>query len=167
MAEMQQNPGPRQGAKARQRKKSTRIDMTAMVDVAFLLLTFFILTTTLARPSGLKLTLPETKGDPIDIQCSRMMEIYPGENGKVYWYAGCDRETISTTGYGEQGIRSVIRTRLAENPELIITLKPTGAATYANLVDILDEMKITGAPRYALAPLADADLELLNSKNLK
>lgn len=166
MAEMQQNPGPRQGAMARQRKKSTRIDMTAMVDVAFLLLTFFILTTTLARPSGLKMTLPENTGD-INIRCSRMMEIYPGENGKVYWYAGCDRESISTTGYGEQGIRSVIRARLAENPELVITLKPTGAATYANLVDILDEMKITGAPRYALAPLADADLELLNSKSLK
>lgn len=166
MAEIQQNPGPRQGAKARQRKKSTRIDMTAMVDVAFLLLTFFILTTTLARPSGLKMTLPDPTGN-IDIQCGSMMEIYPGEGNKVYWYAGCDRETIATTGFGEQGIRSAIRARLAENPQLVITLKPTKAATYANLVDILDEMKITGAPRYALAPLADADLELLNSKNLK
>lgn len=163
MAEVVQSPARRSGSL--QRKRSTRLDMTAMVDVAFLLLTFFILTTTLATPQALQVTKPEASEHPV--ACSKVLEIYPGADGQVHWYAGCDRESISTTGWGEEGIRGIIRKHLAANPELIITLKPTPTSRYASLVDILDEMKITGAPRYALAELAPADHELLNAKDLK
>lgn len=165
MAEVQQHPATK-GSTTRQRKRSTRIDMTAMVDVAFLLLTFFILTTTLATPSALQVTKP-IDGDGVDVQCSKMLEIYPGKDGNVYWYAGCDRGTISTTDFSETGIRQIIREHLAANPELIITLKPTPGANFAGLVDVLDEMKITGAPRYALAPLAPEDQAMLNENGLQ
>lgn len=165
MAEVQQKSSA-QGSN-RQRKRSTRIDMTAMVDVAFLLLTFFILTTTLATPSALQVTKPTTEGPGTEVKCSKMLEIYPGIDGKVYWYAGCDRSTISTTDFSDQGIRKVIREHLAADPELVITLKPTPAATFASMVDVLDEMKITGAPRYALAPLAPEDLDMLSLNSLK
>jgi biopolymer transport protein ExbD len=166
MAEVQQKSSATQGS-ARQRKRSTRIDMTAMVDVAFLLLTFFILTTTLATPSALQVTKPTEEDGGAVVKCSKMLEIYPGIDGKVYWYAGCDRSTISITDFSDQGIRKVIREQLAANPELVITLKPTSAATFASMVDVLDEMKITGAPRYALAPLAPEDLAMLSLNSLK
>ena len=165
MAEVQQHPTSLKGSGSRQRKRSTRIDMTAMVDVAFLLLTFFILTTTLAAPSALEVIKPIGQG--IDVQCSKMLELYPGQNSQVHWYAGCDRTSISTTDFSEQGIRTIIRAQLAANPELIITLKPTPDASYASMVDALDEMKITGAPRYALAPLTPEDKAMLTLKDLK
>jgi biopolymer transport protein ExbD len=167
MAEVTQNTTAQKGAPNRQRKKSTRIDMTAMVDVAFLLLTFFILTTTLAAPHALQVIKPTEEGNGEAVKCSKILEIYPGENDHVYWYAGCDRESLTTTDFSEQGIREVIRTHLAANPELVITLKPTPASRFSNMVDALDEMKITGAKRYALADLAPEDIEMLDSKNLK
>ncbi len=166
MAEVQQNPSAMKGSSSRQRKRSTRIDMTAMVDVAFLLLTFFILTTTLASPTAMEVIKPI--GDSVtDVQCSKMLEIFPGKDGQVHWYAGCDRSTISTTDFSETGIRQVVREHLAANPELIITLKPTADANFASMVDALDEMKITGAPRYALAPLSPEDKAMLTLKDLK
>jgi biopolymer transport protein ExbD len=166
MAEVQQHPSSLKGSGSRQRKRSTRIDMTAMVDVAFLLLTFFILTTTLAAPRALEVIKPV--GESVtDVQCSKMLEIYPGKDGQVHWYAGCDRTTVSTTDFSETGIRKIIREHLATNPELIITLKPTPDANYAGMVDIMDEMKITGAPRYALAPLSPEDKAMLTLKDLQ
>jgi biopolymer transport protein ExbD len=166
MAEVQQNPSAAKGSGSRQRKRSTRIDMTAMVDIAFLLLTFFILTTTLATPTALSVTKP-LDGTEATVKCSNMLEIFPGKAGQVHWYAGCDRSTISTTDFSEQGIRQVIREQLAANPALIITLKPLPTATFVSMVDVLDEMRITGAPRYALAPLAPEDQAMLNLKSLK
>lgn len=166
MAEVQQNTTSRKGSGSRQRKRSTRIDMTAMVDVAFLLLTFFILTTTLATPTALPVTKPTDDGPMAEVKCSTVLEIYPGQNGKVHWYAGCDRSTISTTDFSEQGIRKVIREHLAMEPLLVITLKPTPDAKYAGMVDILDEMKITGASRYAIAPLAPEDIDMLSLRGL-
>ena len=166
MAEVQQKASSLKGSGSRQRKRSTRIDMTAMVDVAFLLLTFFILTTTLAAPSALEVIKP-VGGESTDVQCSKMLEIYPGQNGQVHWYAGCDRTTVSSTDLSDKGIRTVIQEHLAANPELIITLKPTPDASFASMVDVLDEMKITGAPRYALAPLSPEDKAMLTLKDLK
>lgn len=165
MADVQQNSNASKGS-GRQRKRSTRIDMTAMVDVAFLLLTFFILTTTLAAPRALQVIKPGD-GSTIEVKCSNMLEIYPGKDGQVHWYAGCDRATVSTTDFSENGIRKIIRNQLAAEPESIITLKLTPDAKFASMVDILDEMKITGAKRYALAPLAPEDLEMLTLKDLQ
>jgi biopolymer transport protein ExbD len=165
MAEVQHNTASK-GSGSRQRKRSTRIDMTAMVDVAFLLLTFFILTTTLAAPRALEVIKPTDEASA-PVQCSKVLEIFPGQDGQVHWYAGCDRTTVSTTDFSEQGIRRIIREHLAAQPMLVITVKPTPASKFANMVDILDEMKITGAPRYALAPLATEDIEMLSLKDLK
>ena len=171
MAEVnQQNPGARKSSGPRQKKKSTKVDMTAMVDVAFLLLTFFILTTTLASPKVMELIKPPLDEGVIiekPVQCSKIMEIYLGEAGNVHWYAGCDRETISTTDLSDEGIRAEINAQLAANPELIITIKPMVTSNYSSLVDILDEMKITGATRYALSSVQPIDEELLSSKELK
>ena len=166
MAEVNQNPQANKGTGSRQRRKSTRIDMTAMVDVAFLLLTFFILTTTLAAPKAMKLVLPsDGVGGPM--KCSQILELYPGDDHKVHWYAGCSRDGLTTTDLNDAGIRNVILEKLAANEKLVITIKPTAKASFSTLVDVLDEMLITGAPRYALAPLAPEDIEMLDSKNLK
>lgn len=166
MAEVNQSPQANKGTGSRQHRKSTRIDMTAMVDVAFLLLTFFILTTTLATPKAMKMVLPTgSEGNPM--KCSKILELFPGDDHKVHWYAGCSRDGLTTTDLNDTGLRNVILSKLAANKELVITIKPTAKTDFSTVVDVLDEMLITGAPRYALAPLAPEDIEMLDSKNLK
>lgn len=141
--------------------------MTAMVDVAFLLLTFFILTSTLARPAAMPLIMPaqDEEGHEKPVPCDKMMQIYLGEDDQVYWFPHCETEALEVTDFS--GIRSDIQHMLSSTDDLIITIKAGDQSKFDNLVDILDEMKITGAPKYALVDMTPEDLEILSSKGLK
>ena len=162
MAEIQQNQ--KQGSSKR-KKTSTRIDMTAMVDVAFLLLTFFILTTSLATPYAMELNTPP-EGGITDINCKKMMTIYLTAEDQIHYVAGCDQDNIVPTDFSKKGIRvDLIREKQTRN-DLIISIKPSPECSYGNVVDILDEIKISGAPKYALAPWTDADDEFLKAKGI-
>ncbi len=97
MAEVQQQDGSDKGGKhkkLRAKKASTHIDMTPMVDLAFLLLTFFILTTTFSKPKTMDITMPvkdkvEDK-DRTKIKASLAMSVILTENDKIIWYMGID-----------------------------------------------------------------------------
>jgi biopolymer transport protein ExbD len=172
----------------KQKKKSTRIDMTAMVDVAFLLLTFFILTTTLATPQALELIKPpklDNPEDQLDVAESKVMTLIMGENDKVHWYLGITEPQIKTTDFSAEGVRQVIKDHLERFPnrcpkgataddikaskcwDPIIVLKPNRQSKYKNMVDILDEMRINKVPKYALAEVTPEDSLLLLDNNLK
>lgn len=165
MAEVQQKPDARKAGKPRSKKRSTKIDMTAMVDVAFLLLTFFILTTTMVQQKAMKMVMPTEGG--IDIGCSKMMQIYLGAEDKVHWAPGCELSDLRTTDFSSTGIRAAILEKLAANPELIINIKPDKGSRFGNLVDIMDEMNITGAKRYAVSDMTEDERELLTSQGLR
>src|SRR6185295_10075646 len=95
MSEVQQQDsggGDRKHKKLRAKKSSTHIDMTPMVDLAFLLLTFFMLTTTFSKPKRMDITMP-TKDKPPPDQAtkfpeSQTMSILLGEKNKIIWYMG-------------------------------------------------------------------------------
>jgi biopolymer transport protein ExbD len=157
MAELQQSPQQN----GRQRKRSSRVDMTAMVDVAFLLLTFFILTTSLSQPKSLTVNKPPVHS-PVDILCDKMMTLYL-QKDQIVTITGCDQQ-LATVPYGAEGLRSSITAFLAARPDGIISVKATDKAVYGNLVDVLDEMSILGVPKYAFADLSDGDRALLASK---
>ncbi|HEY9533165.1 MAG TPA: biopolymer transporter ExbD, partial [Mucilaginibacter sp.] len=73
--------GKKDGGKVRTKKKSTRVDLTAMVDLAFLLITFFILTTTLQKPKAMDLTMPdkdEKKDTRLPVPETRTMTVLLG-----------------------------------------------------------------------------------------
>lgn len=73
------------------KKQSTRIDMTPMVDLGFLLITFFIFTTTLSTPSTMKLTMPKDdvkKDDLTEVKESNVLTIMLGKANQVYFYEG-------------------------------------------------------------------------------
>src|SRR4029079_35113 len=83
--------GHKKGGKVRSKKASTRIDMTPMVDLAFLLLTFFVLTSTLNKPQTMEITMPEKPKDETEVPKVNekdVLTIVLGENDKVYWYTG-------------------------------------------------------------------------------
>ena len=156
---------------------STKIDMTPMVDLAFLLLTFFMLTTTFNKPNVLQLTMPvkEKKQDEqIKIKASEAMSIILGKDNKAYYYMGLNTPNdktvavpeIKVTNYGPDGIRKVILERQRQAPAPIILLKPNDDSKYKNMVDILDEMNITNQKKYALVPASKDDISLITASGL-
>ena len=177
MAEMspQGGGGKQKGGAPKQKKKSTRIDMTAMVDVAFLLLTFFILTTTLAQPQTMELNLPPKKDDidvkerTVEVKAEKILTLILGEEDQIYYYKGePDQEgTLEITTYDPQGIRKVIFGHLRSVRDPIVVIKPNETSRYRNVVDILDEMAITQAKKYAMTEVTSVDSLLMANTQVK
>ena len=96
---------------------STRIDMTPMVDLAFLLLTFFMLTTTFAKPYTMELTMPVKSNEPSSVKQSEAMTIMLGKNHRVYYFLGLNAPQdksvplpkLQTTTFAANGIRQALR----------------------------------------------------------
>ena len=125
MAEIQQSGG-NDGGKKRAKKQSTRVDMTPLVDLAFLLLTFFVLTSTFSKPKVLRMIFPE-KLDQDNPQLKRPevkdgLTILLTGNNKIYYYTGSLKaETeIIPTDFTKNGLRKVL---IEKNAPLIKILK--------------------------------------------
>jgi len=160
----------KKGGKVRSKKSSTRIDMTPMVDLAFLLLTFFVMTTTLNKPQTMEITMPEKpkKDDPEPPKVNErdVLTIVLGENDKVYWYTGITDPKIELTDFSATGIRKVLKTKKNEIPKLVVLIKPSDKSKYKNMVDILDEMNISVIQRYAMVDITPTDEELIKDSQL-
>src|SRR6187402_3498809 len=90
MAELSQSPGRNRGH-IRSKKLSTRIDMTPMVDLAFLLLTFFILTTTLQKPYALQIEKPLEPNEKVkqpEVQERDVITFLLDKTDQLFWYKG-------------------------------------------------------------------------------
>jgi biopolymer transport protein ExbD len=172
------------GGGPKQKKKSTKIDMTAMVDVAFLLLTFFILTTTLATPKAMELNKPPKSDDPEenqkDVAESKVLTFILGADDKVHYYYGITEPTVKTTDFSATGMRKIVTDHMNKNPnrcnlvdnapgcwDPIVVIKPNKSCKYKNMVDALDEMRISKVPKYALDEVRAPDSLLLVDNNLK
>ncbi len=155
MAEMEvKSSGGKKGPGVKKSKKlSTRVDLTPMVDLGFLLITFFIFTTTMAQPTAMNLNMPKDTDKPDEINKvkeSGSLTLMLGKGNVIYYYFGRDPATMQTTGYKD--VRKIILDKKKSTPvdDLFIIIKPDKDATYKNAVDILDEMTINDIPRYAM-----------------
>lgn len=179
MAELNQDSGGgKKGGKIRSKKQGGRVDLTAMVDLAFLLITFFMLTTSLNKPNAMDVTVPdkneEDLEDRLEVADDRTTTILLAGNNKIVWYSGLFDNPIEgpeTVDYGAEGIRKVLLRKLVEVPQrtgddLIVVIRPSDDATHKNLVDILDEMKIVDAQKYSLGTILDIESEFLKQHNL-
>jgi biopolymer transport protein ExbD len=182
MAEIQQKGGDSgKGGKKRAKKASTKIDMTPMVDLAFLLLTFFMLTTTFAKPNVLQLTMPakvKDKTENTKIKESEAMTIILAPDDKVFYYFGLNAPKdpsvqipkIEVTDFSANGIRKVLLQRKQQVPKTVILIKTyvdaDKQAKYKDMVDILDEMNITDQSRYALVDIGQEDIDLIKKQKL-
>lgn len=157
--------GHKKGPGVKKAKKlSTRVDMTPMVDLGFLLITFFIFTTTVASPTALKLFLPkdvEKQEEQNKVKESGAFTIMLGKEDQVYYYEGLDPTKLQGTNF--KGIREeILRKKKTTNPEdLVVIIKPTEDATYKNTVDILDEMTIAEIKRYAMVDVTADEYKLI------
>jgi len=164
-------PTPKAGKKPRVRKHNFRLDMTPMVDLAFLLLTFFMLTTTFAKPRVMQLTMP-VKAQPnarTPLRQSQAMVIMLGAGHRLFYYFGLNAPTdpsvpvpaLHTTDFGPQGIRQALLARGQRQPAPVVLIAAGPRARYSDMVAILDELNITDQKKYALVPLSAADRQLL------
>jgi biopolymer transport protein ExbD len=162
--------GKKGGGKVRSKKQNSKVDLTAMVDLAFLLITFFMLTTSLSKPQSMSLAMPakDKPNDPVPpkplpVDQRRTVTVILGENNKIKWYHGLlDAPEVGgkpqDADYSKEGIRKVLLERVKSVPQvtgdpekgLIVIIKPTKKSNYRNLVDILDEMAICNVKVYAI-----------------
>jgi biopolymer transport protein ExbD len=172
MAEVSQGGGGgghKKGGKVRAKKASTKIDMTPMVDLAFLLLTFFMLTTTFNKPQTMEITMPEKpkETDKLpEVNEKKVVTLILGANDKVYWYNGITDPEVKVTDFSPNGVRKVLLTQNSQIPGMIILIKPSEESRYKNMVDILDEMNITNMQRFALVKITQEDKDLVKESNL-
>jgi biopolymer transport protein ExbD len=185
MAELNSGGGEgKKGGKVRSKKADARVDLTAMVDLAFLLITFFMLTTSLSKPKSMDLGLPDKdeKDKPeVDIKVDqrRTVTIILGKDDKIKWFHGLIEApeaggAPTNAVYGKNGIRKEILKRVVSIPQvigdkdkgMIVIIKPTKKSTYRNLVDILDEMAICNVPTYAIVnDITPEEMKLVDEMN--
>jgi biopolymer transport protein ExbD len=102
---------------SKQKKMDTRVNFTPMVDMMMLLITFFMLATTLAKPASMQLTMPSNdenvqKEDKSVTKASHTITLYLGADNRVWYIAGLpnyeDPTCVKETSYGAKGIRDVL-----------------------------------------------------------
>ncbi len=161
--------GHKKGSKkVRSKKMSTRVDLTAMVDLGFLLITFFMLATTMNKPKTMEVNKPakdeekeEKKEDPIKM--SKTATLMLGAKDKLYAYVSPDEIDlevpleIDSIDYSPRGLRKFVQRRQNEVEEqwgdremLFVMIKPLPSSSVKNIVDVLDEMTISEVKRYAI-----------------
>lgn len=159
--------------KPRSKKQSLRVDMTPMVDLAFLLISFFMLTVVISDPRSMDLD-KRAEGSPDAIGECQVLNILIDSADRVYTYRGMEKSNMVPTSFNnENGIRQVVISEgkrvKSECPlqpngqkrKLVCLIKLLHGAHYESMVHILDEMAITGTTTYSLQePLAEEVEEL-------
>jgi biopolymer transport protein ExbD len=148
-------PGVKKG-----KKMSTRVDLTPMVDLGFLLITFFMFTTTMSQPTSMNLKMPDDNANTKEqnVKQSGAMTIWLGDKNRLYYYDGELKADLSNVQMSDfKAIRKVILDKKAVTPpdDLFMIVMPGNNSTYKNIIDILDEFSIDVVERYALVNKVD------------
>jgi biopolymer transport protein ExbD len=155
-------PGVKKG-----KKMSTRVDLTPMVDLGFLLITFFIFTTTMSQPTTMKLTLPDDTATPDEqnkAKESGALTILLGKNDNVFYYEGIlkpDGSNFKSSNFKEIRDELISKKKNTDTADLVVVIKPSDESTYKNVIDILDEMSINVIGRYALVDISPIEDQLV------
>lgn len=175
--------GHKKGGVKKAKKLSTRIDLTPMVDLGFLLITFFIFTTTMSKPKTMELNMPFKDKDqptpPSKVKNSTALTILLSKDHRVYYYEGIGDDPtnppkVEVTNFKNPGgIRQVIIDKKAKVDGLVrsgalgatdkttILIKPDVNSTYEDFVGIIDEMSINGIQVYAIVDISPVDKEFI------
>ncbi len=143
------------GAKRPKRRVAIRIDMTPMVDVAFLLLIFFMVTTVFRQPQALEVSLPPKDVQvPIAVTNVFTLRVLPGP--RLYWSIGEPKQNP----YRLSDLKAVgenVATLAKDNKKLVVLIKIARNVKYETMVDILDELELHEMDRFGLSPLTPAE----------
>ncbi|MDF2517638.1 MAG: hypothetical protein K0R59_2934 [Sphingobacterium sp.] len=162
MAELNQKTQESGKKKVRTRKMAPKVDLTAMVDLAFLLITFFMLTTTLNKPAAMDIAMPDkTKGEAtpqVLIDENRTATLILG-NGKFMWYHGDFKKPIAFSAKSsdiEKTLPQVLvqlKAKISSMPnskDMIVLIKPSKEARTKDVIHTIDEIKHQNITRYVI-----------------
>jgi biopolymer transport protein ExbD len=154
----------------RSKKLSTRVDLTPMVDLGFLLITFFMVSTTWSKPKAAILRMP-ADGPPTEYGNNAVLTLVALKENKIFYYNGDLDQSLKEGSYGvagyrqNEGVGDVIRRKQQAmdrsykggRKELMLLIKPSPESDYQNVVSLLDEALINDIKRYALIDLPAAE----------
>jgi biopolymer transport protein ExbD len=159
MAEIQQQDNRNKRGGIRSKKLSTRVDLTPMVDLGFLLITFFIFTTTMQESKGMNIVVPDetpTKNRTTTAESKTISLILQGDD-VIQYYQGLNLPQFKVTNYSSAGLRLVLQQKLQEvknrfgsSDDAVVLIKPTSEASYRNIIAVMDEILINGVKKYVL-----------------
>lgn len=167
MGEINSTANADRGSSSKRKKLSTRVDLTPMVDLGFLLITFFIFTTSLSEPNEMSLKLPtdKTPKTPTKTPESKTLNIVIPGNNKIATYNGSDIKSTTLISGSDNSLRTIIIKKKKEivdkfnDPnELIVLIKPTEQATYESIVNTLDEMTINEVKTYVFMEPSEEEI---------
>ena len=182
MAQIENTADVRKGRSFSHNKKQViKIDMTPMVDLGFLLITFFVFTTTMSIPKATDLFMPKDGlTHPQSLPNSLALSLLLSDNNKVYYYNGDFNEAanankIFETNYSTyEGIGKIIRQKQKDidasgkfadgRKGLMLLIKPTSGSVYKNVIDALDEVVINDVRKYAIVEPAKEEISYIRSK---
>lgn len=167
--------GGKHKGKVRSKKMSTRVDLTPMVDLAFLLIAFFMLTTTLGKSVAMDLNMPkptENESEKTVVKESKVLNLILDKENKIWYYNGTTVLGLKTTDYSPEGLRQIIldKHKFVDSKfgrddkgdvQTIVLIKPLEESSYNNLVDVLDEMDITKTKIYSIQKPVDLEMEAI------
>lgn len=179
MAEVQVKDSSGKGGKVRSKKQVPHVDLTPMVDLAFLLITFFMLVTTFNKPNVMDLGLPakpkeNQKPPDTEIDLTNSISLIIGKDNRIFYHQLAPSEltpaTLQETTFDRNGITKVIeqaKARAKDQTKFTVIIKPTDDAVYKNFVDILDEMAITKNEIYGITDIKKAEQAVYDQKVLE
>ena len=129
----------------RQSRVSPEIPTASMADIAFLLIVFFLVTTTMNQDKGLSLHLPPV-GETKEVREKNILNVWINARDQIAFF---ENEQLTPVPFAE--LKGRIEGRLQENENLIVSLKTERGATYRAFVDVLDELKLAGATKISIA----------------
>ncbi|MES1224693.1 MAG: biopolymer transporter ExbD, partial [Bacteroidota bacterium] len=167
------------GSLRRCKKLSTKVDLTPMVDLGFLLITFFFVATNLSKPKAMNFNLP-ADGDSTQLGNNAALTVLAGKDNKLFYYHGTLDESLQKGLFGEtnysesNGIGEIIREKQIAmdksykggRKEMMLLIKPSADASYENIVQLLDETLINGVGRYAIVDITDDEKKLMKEKKI-
>lgn len=157
---------------ARIKKNAINVDMNPMVDLAFLLLTFFMLATTFSQPQTMELIMP-VNPDVDDVQKeqavkeSRALNIVLSGKDQIYCYQGLTSPEVIKMDCNSSEVKTLLIDKKTTVQGLIVLIKAEESSRYENLIDILDELNQIGIERYAIAEMSAQDEAIIASYRQK
>jgi biopolymer transport protein ExbD len=141
----------------KKRRVGIRIDMTPMVDVAFLLLIFFMVTTVFRRPLAMEINMPESEAK-VQVPESNVLTVYVERDALLY---SPTPEAVEPITWEE--LEPTFVAAAERNPQLIILVKIHREARYEQMVDMMDTLEDANMQRFSLVEMTGADVERLEA----
>ena len=143
----------KKGKRKPKKRVAIRIDMTPLVDVAFLLLTFFMLTTVFRKPQTLEINLPPDKDVQIKMDENNLLTIRCDDQQNLYWNIGFE----VPHKFQFSDLRKFLEQKAIENPKFVVRIMIDRKSKYHMMIDLIDELTLAKLTRYSLVPMTDVD----------